>query len=227
MKKGFTLIELLVVIAIIAILAAILFPVFARAREKARQASCLSNVKQLMLGHMMYIQDYDESFHYWTTGEGDNHPESVAWWAAIYPYVKNSQVYCCPSTDTYKQSAPYHNTSFELSASNLYGENPNVQYRAGGLRIARIQYPAQLIVIGDSCHGMGDDWRMTYPDAPGGWSTSPNKCTNARNQNEDDARHNGGNNYGFADGHAKWMKASDAYDKMRNPATRNTYWAIP
>jgi len=64
MRKGFTLIELLVVIAIIAILAAILFPVFARAREKARQTSCLSNVKELGLGLMMYVQDYDECFPY-------------------------------------------------------------------------------------------------------------------------------------------------------------------
>src|SRR6056297_580676 len=92
MQRGFTLIELLVVIAIIAILAAILFPVFARAREKARQASCLSNAKQLGLGFMMYVQDYDErlpAVYVWL-------PEGY-WAQLIYPYVENHQVYQCPS----------------------------------------------------------------------------------------------------------------------------------
>ncbi len=231
MRRGFTLIELLVVIAIIAILAAILFPVFARAREKARQTSCLSNVKELMLGNLMYAQDYDETYVYWTTGIGDAHPESNAWWAAIYPYVKNADVYCCPSnpcSNVDYATYHYHNTHFWKSPSWMYGMNPNVQYESGGLKLAQIQYPAQLIVLGDSCHGMGDDWRMCFPDAPGSWSSSPSKCDIARtDQNPDWARHNGGNNYGFADGHAKWMKSSDAYDKMRNPATRDIYWLTP
>src|SRR5579862_2964608 len=114
-RSGFTLIELLVVIAIIAILAAILFPVFAQAREKARSASCLSNTKQLGLGLVMYVQDYDETFPYWSWwyssdlgggpyndgspySAGFNHWESF-WFNAIYPYVKNAQVYSCPSTN--------------------------------------------------------------------------------------------------------------------------------
>ncbi|MGM0491747.1 MAG: DUF1559 domain-containing protein, partial [Armatimonadota bacterium] len=89
-RTGFTLIELLVVIAIIAILAAILFPVFARAREKARQTSCLSNVKQLMIGVQMYAQDYDERL------PRHGFPR---WTIKIYPYVNNVQVYSCPSAD--------------------------------------------------------------------------------------------------------------------------------
>jgi len=105
-QRGFTLIELLVVIAIIAILAAILFPVFAQARAKARQASCTSNVKQLSLGFMMYVQDYDENFPYWNWGNSNglsgtvtrNHFESF-WINAIYPYVKNGGVYACPSSN--------------------------------------------------------------------------------------------------------------------------------
>ena len=117
-KPGFTLIELLVVIAIIAILAAILFPVFAQAREKARQTSCLSNTKQLTLGLLMYVQDYDET---WprnddcinngtvaptgapATAIGCNGPgygdrvNHYKWWYWTYPYTKNTQIMFCPS----------------------------------------------------------------------------------------------------------------------------------
>ena len=96
MRKGFTLIELLVVIAIIAILAAILFPVFARAREKARQSSCLSNVKQVTLGHMMYAQDYDGLFTWCGSGLATARP-AIRWKARIMPYVKNDGVFLCPS----------------------------------------------------------------------------------------------------------------------------------
>ncbi|MBC7289450.1 MAG: DUF1559 domain-containing protein, partial [Armatimonadetes bacterium] len=88
MRKGFTLIELLVVIAIIAILAAILFPVFARAREKARQASCMSNLKQLALAMLMYAQDYDENLPLSLTAPGDWWNDT--WKARISPYVKNT-----------------------------------------------------------------------------------------------------------------------------------------
>src|SRR6201992_2386276 len=93
-KYGFTLIELLVVIAIIAILAAILFPVFAKAREKARQISCLSNMKQLGLGIMQYEQDSDEVHVPWLA-QGAN-GANFGWQDLIYPYVKSTQVYVCP-----------------------------------------------------------------------------------------------------------------------------------
>ena len=95
---GFTLIELLVVIAIIAILAAILFPVFAQAREKARQTSCLSNIKQWSLGIMMYAQDYDERLP--ITMEPDAHGGSIVqhiWFSGLNPYIKNEQIRWCPS----------------------------------------------------------------------------------------------------------------------------------
>jgi len=89
MRKGFTLIELLVVIAIIAILAAILFPVFARAREKARQASCLSNIKQLALGMLMYVEDYDErAARYWA------HSAPAAVWHMVGPARKDRPLIC-------------------------------------------------------------------------------------------------------------------------------------
>jgi prepilin-type N-terminal cleavage/methylation domain-containing protein/prepilin-type processing-associated H-X9-DG protein len=102
MKKAFTLIELLVVIAIIAILAAILFPVFARARENARRASCMSNLKQVGLGLMQYTQDYDETNPNTSLPGPITHTGSADgrdfWWTdAIFPYVKSKQLYTCPS----------------------------------------------------------------------------------------------------------------------------------
>ena len=95
-RRGFTLIELLVVIAIIAILAAILFPVFAKAREKARQTSCTSNEKQLGLGFLQYTQDYDEQMPQPLVGGGPGGAYSRGWAGAIYPYVRSVGVYKCP-----------------------------------------------------------------------------------------------------------------------------------
>jgi prepilin-type N-terminal cleavage/methylation domain-containing protein/prepilin-type processing-associated H-X9-DG protein len=96
MRRGFTLIELLVVIAIIAILAAILFPVFARAREQARKTACLSNLKQIGSGILLYVQDYDETLVPVSTGTCPG-PDSYGWADLIYPYVKNAQLFDCPS----------------------------------------------------------------------------------------------------------------------------------
>ena len=102
MRKGFTLIELLVVIAIIAILAAILFPVFARARAKARQASCASNVKQLMLGILMYNQDYDGRL---PMVYNDISGTRYWWFYRIQPYCKNTQIFKCPSQTSTRWSS--------------------------------------------------------------------------------------------------------------------------
>lgn len=116
--KAFTLVELLVVIAIIAILAAILFPVFGRARENARRSSCQSNLKQIGLGLLQYTQDYDEklvaSFYGTTSGVDKTSNTKYKWMDAIYPYVKSEQLFVCPSES---------NSSYRYSGSLAPGED--------------------------------------------------------------------------------------------------------
>src|SRR6056297_2865025 len=158
MRAGFTLIELLVVIAIIAILAAILFPVFARAREEARQARCLSNVKQIGLGMIMYMQDYDETFMLTSTNHLQNMIDAgehqSVWYRAIMPYVKNEQIYVCPSdanTNTAKWNSSGDPWDESTSAAGQwyfplsYGTNHFLNGRA----MAQVDYPAQTGMVFD------------------------------------------------------------------------------
>lgn len=164
-QRGFTLIELLVVIAIIAILASILFPVFAQAREKARQASCLSNMKQIGIASMMYVQDYDEMFpaHNWPAGEGlHNLPDGrryrghVGWSLLFFPYIKNAAVFVCPSDDNPRaaysdngRANPYVNTWGKPIAMS-YSENADIYLRTAPLSLAAINWPADTYWIADA-----------------------------------------------------------------------------
>jgi len=111
MRKGFTLIELLVVIAIIAILAAILFPVFARAREKARQSTCLSNVKQITLSILQYAQDYDERFPF-AYSTPPNSADRKGLIQITQPYIQNWQIHNCPSADMESNTSYLGNRSY-------------------------------------------------------------------------------------------------------------------
>ena len=128
-RRGFTLIELLVVIAIIAILAAILFPVFAKAREKARQISCASNMKQLGLGFLQYVQDNDETFPIGnmciaTSGcSGTNDINATGWAGDIYPYVKSMGIYKCPDDST-AATAPAVPISYAYNQHFGYNTQP-------------------------------------------------------------------------------------------------------
>jgi prepilin-type N-terminal cleavage/methylation domain-containing protein len=126
-RGGFTLIELLVVIAIIAILAAILFPVFAQAREKARQTTCLSNCKQIALAFQMYQQDNDGTFTWQGPHLGDDNADFMApgakptWGAELMPYIKSPKIYICPSArpSPFPKSAPW-GPATDVSASSYF-----------------------------------------------------------------------------------------------------------
>ncbi|MBU0609791.1 MAG: DUF1559 domain-containing protein [Armatimonadetes bacterium] len=177
MKKGFTLIELLVVIAIIAILAAILFPVFAKAREKARQSSCLSNTKQIGLAVMQYAQDYDERMPMtYTQNPNTNWAQNIA------PYAKNNQVLDCPSSTIAKWDGGWASENMSYGYSVLFEGNP--------MAIGQIAKPAETVLMGD-----GVNFRLR----PENWSTlGPGRLFTPR--------HNEMGNVAFCDGHSKAMK---------------------
>jgi prepilin-type N-terminal cleavage/methylation domain-containing protein/prepilin-type processing-associated H-X9-DG protein len=208
-RTGFTLIELLVVIAIIAILAAILFPVFARAREKARQASCMSNEKQIGLGFAMYAQDYDEKLTCCWIGDPWNNAAvgNYYWGDALQPYIKNTQLLTCPSRAVLMGSR-------QLPLS--YGINCGfMQFVA----IGQIARPAEKIIVGDMW-GAGGDPRVS----PGnGWDAgraAGNGCSAPI------TTHNDGGNFLFCDGHVKWMKSEIVYGPNGTQGTKLNWWNL-
>ena len=203
MRRGFTLIELLVVIAIIAILAAILFPVFARAREKARQASCQSNLKQIGLALRMYSQDYDETLPRLYT---DVRPATISGGyfhtpELLHPYIQNAQIWMCPSERSDYQS-------FDNDIKCTYGYNQSrfvdrVNFDSG-LAVAEIEDPAGTLAFID------DDELYAGPYSPAvPTDYDPNASVPNHPSNYDStraiARHNDTYNIVFVDGHVKSM----------------------
>jgi prepilin-type N-terminal cleavage/methylation domain-containing protein/prepilin-type processing-associated H-X9-DG protein len=238
-KRGFTLIELLVVIAIIAILAAILFPVFAKAREKARQASCLSNLKQIGLAFMQYSSDYDDGMPIACTwcnwGDVANNRQ---YYSRLMPYCKNEGIWACPSANNQCRNGSIPHFAVDTMCDNgivsptfklSYGYMENLQnsYRTE-ISSARPDYM--------DCGGMKGNYKLTKMTAVAsrvicaesyglansggriGWANVCAADCNVDRQIDNNARHNGGSNVAFADGHAKWFKGEQCLTNWRTQA---------
>jgi prepilin-type N-terminal cleavage/methylation domain-containing protein/prepilin-type processing-associated H-X9-DG protein len=216
-KKGFTLIELLVVIAIISILAAILFPVFARARENARRTSCVSNLKQIGLGLMQYTQDYDERYprysqdgvvqvssnagypgRRFTTNDGsapNTGRKLVTWMDMIYPYVKSTQLFVCASA-THDEATPsysYNEVFGGHGNANRYHRNV---WTSQPLPVSAVQRPAEVFAVVEYV----SPFIIASPINFGGNARSADPAAN-----HIIAPHLDGGVVAFADGHAKWF----------------------
>ena len=202
-NSGFTLIELLVVIAIIAILAAILFPVFLSAKEKGRQAACFSNLKEIGTGLIMYVDDYEAYVHVQSSLQG-----KWSWPNRMMRYVKNFGVFKCPS-DT--MPPPKNRRDYMCSYS--------INSLLVGRKTSELGSPSRIIFIEDTF----------YPDNPQGiyyhsinlanWGCGFNT---GGPLNYIDQRHSGGTNFCFADGHVKWYKIENTINQGENPVSPYT-----
>ncbi len=213
-QSGFTLIELLVVIAIIAILAAILFPVFARAREKARQITCTSNEKQLALAVLMYATDYDgRGPQGWYSDPSFTVPSGwpfwfgpeIDWRCAIYPYVKNAGVYMCPSFEMELEPLWVY-----IRGEYLYGIHRSYAYNypwahswIWGAKLDATPRPAQTILLCES-REWNADWSQNFIAARAWFDSNKGIMTT----------HNGTSNFAYADGHVKAMKFRSTFGPL-------------
>jgi prepilin-type N-terminal cleavage/methylation domain-containing protein/prepilin-type processing-associated H-X9-DG protein len=226
-SRGFTLIELLVVIAIIAILAAILFPVFAQARDSARQTTCLNNLMQLGTGLMMYAQDYDETLPAWSFKGGAgglfSDPRFAIWgystWVeAVMPYVKNRAVFACPNGPRANRwsnwpnaalTGPLNDPFVANLAINEYIENKDNGYAPLAKLSGAKNGPAEVSLVAESSFsGIYHDWSDNFkiPDRPKTFGLTLIYCANKLGNNLCEGRHKEhGVNIIYADGHAKFV----------------------
>jgi prepilin-type N-terminal cleavage/methylation domain-containing protein/prepilin-type processing-associated H-X9-DG protein len=213
-RVGFTLIELLVVIAIIAILAAILFPVFARARAKAQQTTCLSNLKELGLAVLMYCSDNDQMLppNAVTSPTG----ATWAWGYIIYPYVNNAGIYLCPTDPAQGTGSVIKTGEHPWSPNssyliNLWGTD-NVGWGTGGWPLGKFGYPAERLMIGEYAYplnpGAGFNWNCNTGFEGGGGNCAETYIA---------TWHNGGSNMAFTDGHCKWLAATSVPNTTSAP----------
>jgi prepilin-type N-terminal cleavage/methylation domain-containing protein/prepilin-type processing-associated H-X9-DG protein len=237
-RRGFTLIELLVVIAIIAILAAILFPVFAKAREKARQITCASNLKQLGLAMVQYMQDYDEIYPgAWQNSSNGGRTE---WEGNIYSYTKSKAVYDCPDEPTHVNNDSTTNCTNNpntCTTTTDYGYNdiiipadigvPQGGNDSTGSPDALLTEPSNTILLAEANGSLGGQDNIYtgnltdvngtyYGQGWGGNSTAPKDATQV---------HTGGSNFLWYDGHVKWLR--DSLDVTPTyPAGGPYYWYL-
>ena len=234
-RHGFTLIELLVVIAIIAILAAILFPVFAQARAAARKASCLSNLKQIATASAMYTQDYDEKLvHYiqfdgvW---DGTTHHRGQ-WQVLLQPYSKNTKVFVCPDREFNGDPNP---------VTDMIWGGIGLNIGVADVPLARVSRVANTVQFADSARicpygplGSGAYTNNYFPDPDkyqnyknvqdlySGWTRHPVDVDINADSAIPMARHSDTCNMAFVDGHAKSIKISSVW--LRPGENANTYW---
>lgn len=217
--RAFTLIELLVVIAIIAILAAILFPVFARARENARRASCQSNLKQMSLSVLQYVQDYDERFPLYVGAS------NAGWALTMQPYIKSEQIMQCPSEPSAPSSNPAAPGYSDYAYNRDLGLKDDGSGESVGLSQAEINNSALSVMLCDGwsfnsynvqngCgRSAGFEVARIYCGTPGPGLANFRHPDGASNQPAPGPahRHLEGQNFAFTDGHVKWYKGSDQF----------------
>lgn len=249
-RRGFTLIELLVVIAIIAILAAILFPVFAQAREAARKSTCQSNLKQIGSAIAMYVQDYDETFptsplpnngtlyinppDSTVTPPAANSPRYQVWSQLIQPYVKNWKIFRCPSAGN----------QIDIYAVGTFSYTELFSYTFNGYltnySLAGVLAPAKNIQVWEGignvamknasqCNPALTNLNVYRTFTPGGSTSAYYNFGYIPNQRTNVTFHAGGLNYLYSDGHVKWVRSGGHYDStpfaaVNADGTWATYW---